>query len=144
MAERAHRSSKRDADSTRPVRTVFLRRGTSSTVHRHDEPASWTHVVSGVLLEERWTRDAEGGFVHERRSLRRGQSIAAPGDALRRLTAVDDDAAFVTTSICDCAHADPAPRAEVAAVTRLSRGDADRAWASATAVGAPAVDPRAR
>jgi len=121
------------------VRTVFLKRGESSAVHRHDEAAAWTHVVSGVLLEERWTRDAEGGFVHERHSRRRGQLIAAPGDALLRVTAIDDDAVFVTTSSCDCAHAEAAPRAEIAAVSRLSRADADRAWASATVVGAPSV-----
>lgn len=133
--------SRRD-DDTRPVRTVFLRRGESSAVHRHDEPAAWTHVVSGVLLEERWTRDSEGGFVHERHSRRGGQLVAAPGDALLRITAVDDDAVLVTTSRCDCAQAEPAPRAEIAAVTRLSRSDADRAWASATAVGAPCVHDR--
>ncbi|UJR82187.1 Hypothetical protein I5071_42520 [Sandaracinus amylolyticus] len=124
----------RDADATTPFRTTFLRRGQSSAVHRHDETAAWIHVVAGEVVEERWTRDAEGGFVHERRTLRCGQSMAAPADALHRVTAVDD-AAFVTTCACDCARARAVPARELDAVTRLARCGEDREWATATAIG---------
>lgn len=131
------RSASRDADSTAPVRTIFLRRGASSSVHRHGESAAWIHVVSGEIVEERWSPDPEGGFVHERRVLRRGQSMAAPADALHRVSALED-AAFVTTCACDCARAKAAPSSEIDAALLLSRSGDDREWASATAIGEPA------
>lgn len=126
----------RDADATRPVRTVFLRAGDSTTLHRHEEAAAWIHVVSGDIVEERFSRDPEGGFVEERRVLRRGQSMAAPADMLHRVSALAD-AAFVTTSACDCGCAREAPRQEIEAVLRLARTGADRDWATTTAVGDP-------
>lgn len=129
--------SRRDADATVPVRTVFLRGGASTTLHRHGEPAAWMHVVSGEIAEERWSPDSEGGFVYERRVLRCGQSMAAPADALHRVSALVD-AAFVTTSACDCGCADEADPKDVEAVMRLARTGADREWAHRTAVGAPA------
>lgn len=130
----------RDADATRPVRTVFLKGGDTTTLHRHDEPAAWIHVVCGEIAEERWSPDAEGGFVHERRVLRRGQSMAAPGDALHRVSAVED-AAFVTTSACDCGCANEASHHEIDAVLRLARTGADVEWATTTAVGEPVPSP---
>ncbi len=128
---------RRDADATRPVRTVFLKGGASTALHRHDEAASWLHVVSGEIVEERWSKDEEGGFVHEQRVLRRGQSMAAPGDVLHRVRA-KEDAAFVTTSACDCGCAGEAAHHEVQAVLRLARTGEDREWAASTAVGTPA------
>ncbi|HEY8429576.1 MAG TPA: hypothetical protein VIL20_14430 [Sandaracinaceae bacterium] len=119
------------------MRTVFLRGGASTTLHRHGEPAAWMHVVSGEIAEERWSPDSEGGFVYERRVLRCGQSMAAPADALHRVSALVD-AAFVTTSACDCGCADEADPKDVEAVMRLARTGADREWAHRTAVGAPA------
>jgi hypothetical protein len=131
--------SKRDADSTTPVRTTFLRRGDASPVHRHAEHATWVHVVSGTIVDERWTRDAEGGFVHERRVLEHGQSMAAPGDSLHRVHALGD-AAFVTTCACGCVQADAIHPRELAVVRRLSRSGVDREWATATALGEPTPD----
>jgi quercetin dioxygenase-like cupin family protein len=129
--------ARRGVDDTMPVRTVFLRRGTSSAIHRHGEAAAWIHVVSGVIVEERWTRDAEGGFVHEVRRLEKGQSMAAPADALHRVTALEDDAAFVSTCTCHCGRARSAPAPEIEAVTKLSRRGEDRAWAASTVIGEP-------
>lgn len=124
----------RDADATAPVRTIFLRRGAASRIHTHGEDAAWIHVVSGAIVEERWARDAEGGFVHERRVLRRGQSMAAPADALHRVSALEDSA-FVTTCACDCARAKGASASEIDTVIRLSRTGEDHSWASATVLG---------
>lgn len=135
ISERRGRAG-RDADATTPVRTVFLKGGAVTTLHRHEEPAAWIHVVAGEIVDERWSRDAEGGFVLERRVLRRGQSMAAPADTLHRIRA-RADAAFVTTSACDCARAHEADRHEVDTVLRLARNGVDREWASATAVGEP-------
>ena len=137
MATPTRASRTRDADATAPVRTIFLRRGAASRIHAHDEDAAWIHVISGAIVEERWARDAEGGFVHERRVLRRGQSMAAPADALHRVSALED-AAFVTTCACDCARAKSALPSEIDTVIRLSRTGEDHAWASATALGDPA------
>lgn len=125
------------SDNTTPMRTVFLASGRSSAIHRHAEDAAWFHVVSGEIVEERWTRDAEGGFVHERRKLRSGQSMAAPADTLHRIAAVGD-AVFVTTCLCACTRARPAPAREIDAVVRLSRTGGDSEWASATSTGEPA------
>lgn len=129
--------AKRDADATVPVRTTFLQSGDASAVHEHDEHGAWLHVVTGEIVEERWTRDAEGGFMHERRVLRGGQSMAAPGDVLHRVRALGD-AAFVTTCACGCMHASAAPPREVVAVQRLARPAVDHAWAIATVAGQPA------
>ena len=131
--------SKRDADSTTPVRTTFLRNGQASSVHKHVEHATWVHVVSGAIVDERWTQDAEGGFVHERRVLERGQSMAAAGESLHRVHALGD-AAFVTTCACGCAQADAADPREVEVVRRLSRSGVDREWATSTALGEPTPD----
>lgn len=130
--------SKRDADATTPVRTTFLGRGTESVVHEHVERAAWMHVLSGEIVEDRWTRHEEG-FVHERRALRAGQSMAAPGGVLHRVRALGD-AVFVTTCSCGCLQADAA---DVREVRRAQRGtpsvDAsiDAVWATPTATGAP-------
>jgi quercetin dioxygenase-like cupin family protein len=129
--------STRDSDSTAPVRTIFLRGGAASRIHRHDEAAAWIHVVSGSIVEERWRRDPEGGFVHERRVLRKGQSMAAPADALHRVSALED-AAFVTTCACDCARAKGASPSEIDTVIRLSRTGDDHMWATSTVLGADA------
>ena len=131
--------SGRDADSTRPVRTVFLRGGAVTALHRHKEEAAWVHVVAGEILEERWSRDPEGGFVHEQRVLRHGQSMAAPADALHRVSA-REDAAFVISGTCDCGCAKEAAAHEVEAVQRLARTGDDREWATTTAVGGPGAD----
>ncbi len=114
--------SKRDADATVPVCRTFLREGDASVVHEHDEHSSWMHVVTGEIVEERWTRQDDGGFVHERRVLRGGQSMAAPGAALHRVRALGD-AAFVTTCACGCTSARAAHPREVVAMQRLSRTD---------------------
>ncbi len=135
ISERRGRAG-RDADATTPVRTVFLKGGATTTLHRHDEATAWIHVVSGEIVDERFRRDAEGGFVLERRVLRRGQSMAAPADTLHRVRALSD-AAFVTTSACDCARAREASPHEVDTVRRLARTGADHEWATATAVGEP-------
>lgn len=114
--------SKRDTDATVPVRTTFLRRGDASVVHEHDENVAWMHVVTGEIVEERWTRDTDGGFLHERRVLRGGQSMAAPGDVLHRVRALGD-AAFVTTCACGCMSADAADPRAVVAMQRLGKAD---------------------
>lgn len=135
-ASKVARRRRRDEDATTKVRTVFLKDGATTTLHRHDEAAAWIHVVSGEIVDERFRRDAEGGYVHERRVLRVGQSMAAPADTLHRVSA-SADAVFVTTSACDCARAKEARDHEVDVVRRLARTGADREWATATAVGEP-------
>ncbi len=134
---RASIRSKRDADATTPVRTTFLRGGDVSAVHAHGEHGVWMHVLLGEIVEERWTRDTEGGFAHERRVLRGGQSMAAPGDVLHRVHA-RGDAAFVTTCACGCMNATAVHPREVVAMQRLSHSAVDAAWTTATAVGEPA------
>ena len=124
--------SKRDADATVPVRTMFLRDGDASVVHDHSETSAWMHVVAGEIVEERWTRD-DAGFVHERRVLRGGQSMAARGDVLHRVRALGD-AAVITTCACGCMHADGADPREVVAMHRLSRSVDEK---SVTLLGEP-------
>lgn len=126
----------RRGDDTAPVRTIFLGAGSSSAIHRHDESAAWLHVVMGEIVEERWTRDPEGGFVYERRMLRRGQSMAAPADVLHRVTA-QQEAAFISTCWCDCCLARAADAEEIEAVMRLTREGGDREWALSTLNGDP-------
>jgi hypothetical protein len=121
------------------MRTTFLRRGDASPVHRHEEHATWVHVISGTIVDERWTRDTEGGFVHERRVLEHGQSMAAPGDTLHRIRALGD-ATFVTSCLCGCVQAEAADPHEVEIVRRLSRSSVDREWACTTALGEPTPD----
>ena len=121
-------------ETTTPVRTLFMRRGTASVVHRHDEPAMWLHVVSGEVVEERWKSDAFGAFVCEKRRLRRGQSIAAPADGLHRITAIED-AALVATCFCDCMHSQPAAAADLDRVSALSQCAHENEWASSTVLG---------
>jgi uncharacterized cupin superfamily protein len=127
----------READCTTPMRTIFLKRQSSSAIHRHAEQAAWFHVVSGEIVEERWTPDSEGGFVHEERRLRTGQSMAAPADTLHCITALED-AVFVNTCLCDCTRSPAAPTHEVDTVIMLSRSGVDRDWATLTALGEPA------
>jgi len=131
--------SDREADATRPVRTVFLRRGATTTLHRHPEEVSFIQVVSGAMVDERWRRDRGGHLLHERRVLRRDQSLAAPSDALHRVRALDDTA-FVTSCEHGCADAWSATDDEVAAA-REARAGADRG-AVVTAVGVPAPPGR--
>lgn len=126
----------RDADVTTPVRTVFLEKGACTPLHRHQEHAAWIHVIAGEVVEERWRADDEGGFVRERRLLKTGQSMAAPGDALHRVSALSD-AAYVITSSCDCLRAPEADPREVVVLHRLARTGSDLEWAATTAVGAP-------
>lgn len=125
-------SAKRDTDATQPVRTTFLRPGDASVVHQHREHGAWMHVIDGEMVEERWTSDADGGFVHERRVLRAGQAMAAPGGVLHRVRALGETA-FVTTCACGCMHADAADPREVVAMQRLAR-----ARVTTTATGEPA------
>ena len=131
----------RDADATVPVRTVFLKEGSSTSLHRHDEHVAWVHVIAGEITEERFRRDNEGGFIHEHRVLRCGQSMAAPADTLHRVSALVDTA-FVITSACDCGRAREAEAHEVDIVSRLARTGCDLEWAARTAVGEP--DPEDR
>ena len=91
----------READATRPVKTVFLKRGVATPVHHHRDVTSWTHVVAGELLDERWRRDQHGQVVHEKRVLRKDQALAAPGETLHRVRALTDTA-FVTSCAEDC------------------------------------------
>ena len=124
----------READCTTRVRTIFLRRESASTIHRHAEHVAWFHVVSGAIVEERWTPDPEGGFVYEVRRLRSGHSMAAPADTLHRITALEDSV-FVNTCHCACTRSPAAPTHEVDTVIMLSRTGADREWATSTALG---------
>jgi quercetin dioxygenase-like cupin family protein len=129
----------RDADNTTPMRTTFLARGSASSIHQHQEHAAWFHIVSGEIVEDRWTPDAEGGFIHERRRLCAGQSMAAPANTLHRIRSLDD-AVFVTTCLCDCLRSIPARACEIDAMLKLTRTGPDRAWACETAQGDPSPD----
>jgi len=135
MSERTSKRG-READATRPVRTVFLERGAATDLHHHSEPTAWLHVVSGAMVDERWSRDADGRLVHERRVLRRDQALAARADSLHRVRALEDTA-FVTTCAdgCGCARiADDLEARE--ALFAESRGDET---ARVTSVGGPSV-----
>lgn len=123
----------REGEATRPVRTVFLKRGASSALHHHDEPSSWTQVVCGQILDERWHRAPGGQLVHERRVLREDQALAAPADSLHRVRALEDTA-FVTTCAEDCGCARAAGAAEARAARWTIPHDRSD---SVTAVGAP-------
>lgn len=133
----ASKRSKRDADATAPVRTTFLGSGDESPVHEHAEHVAWMHVVSGEIVEERWTPHEEGGFLHERRALRGGQSMAAPGGVLHRVRALGD-AVFVTTCACGCREAEAADVAEIDEAQRRARSGVHHAWATQTVTGEPA------
>ncbi|MCB9592295.1 MAG: hypothetical protein H6719_06155 [Sandaracinaceae bacterium] len=122
----------READATRPVRTVFLKRGASTTLHHHTEPTAWTHVVAGEMVDERWHRGEDGELVHERRVLRGDQALAAPADSLHRVRALKDTA-FVTTCADECSCARAADAKETRAA-RLASARGDRS-ALVTAVG---------
>ena len=132
-------ASKRDADATAQVRTTFLGRGDESPVHEHAEHVAWMHVVSGEIVEERWTRHEEGGFLHERRALRGGQSMAAPGGVLHRVRALGD-AVFVTTCACGCMQAAAADVGEIYDAQRSARSGVHHAWATQTMIGEPTPD----
>jgi hypothetical protein len=130
--------SKRDADATTPVRTTFLRGGDQSDVHEHGELVAWMHVLSGEIVEDRWTRQAAGAFVHERRALRGGQSMAAPGGVLHRVRALGD-AVFVTTCACGCLSAEAADVREVKRAQRGAPAAVVAVWATQTVTGVPAA-----
>lgn len=131
--------SKRDADATAQVRTTFLPGGSESAVHAHDEHTTWMHVVSGEVVEDRWTRHGADDFVHERRSLRGGQSMAAPGRVLHRVRALGD-AVFITTCACGCAEAESADVAEIHAAQRRPRSGIHHAWSTQTIPGEPIAE----
>jgi quercetin dioxygenase-like cupin family protein len=135
----ASKRSKRDADATAPVRTTFLAHGDESPVHAHTESGAWMHVLSGEVVEERWTRDEDGSFLHEQRALRGGQSMAAPGGVLHRVRAVGETV-FVTTCACGCLQADAADAAEIHEAERRSRSGVHHVWATQTVPGEPSPD----
>lgn len=130
----------REAEATRPVRTVFLRRGATTDLHRHAEPSAWTRVVSGRIVDERWHEGEDGALVREERVLRADQALAAPTGALHRVRALEDTA-FVTSCSDECGCAQAADADESSAV-EVARAMADRS-AVETAVGVSApVPPR--
>jgi len=110
----------READATRRVRTVFLKRGSSTTLHHHAESSAWMHVVSGAMVDERWHRTDTGKLVHERRVLRGNQALAAPVASLHRVHALQETA-FVTTCADGCCGARGANRSEALAVRSATR-----------------------
>lgn len=128
--------AKRDADATAQVRTTFLRDGDETTVHEHAENVAWMHVVSGEIMEERWTPHEQGGFLHERRSLRGGQSMAAPGGVLHRVRA-QGEAVFVTTCACGCMQASAAELGQIHDAQYHARSSVHHAWATQTVNGEP-------
>lgn len=125
----------REAEATRPVRTVFLKRGATTALHHHTDPSAWTRVVAGQMVDERWHRADDGRLVHETRVLRADQALAAPADSLHRVRALEDTA-FVTTCADGCGCAQAAGDGETHAVRWASaRGHRS---AAITAVGVPA------
>lgn len=73
----------------------WLRAGARSEIVSHGSTDAWLHVVSGALVEERWTAGDEG-WHFEVRHLRTGDSSHLPKGALHRLAA-SADASIVTT-----------------------------------------------
>jgi hypothetical protein len=73
----------------------WMRRGSHSAIVSHGESDAWLHVVSGAIVEERWTSGDEG-WHFEVRHLRTGDSSHLPKGALHRLAA-GTDASVVTT-----------------------------------------------
>ncbi len=73
----------------------WLRRGSHGEIVSHGESDAWLHVVSGALVEERWTA-GDHGWAFEVRHLRTGDSSHLPKGALHRLAA-GTDASIVTT-----------------------------------------------
>lgn len=139
--QREHAKGGREAEATRPVRTVFLRRGAVTDLHRHDEPSAWTRVVSGRIVDERWHRAEGGNLVRDERVLRADQALAAPTGALHRVRALEDTA-FVTSCSDECGCARPAALEELCAAD-VARAMSDRS-ATETAVGAPSPAPPER
>lgn len=75
----------------------WLRRGSRTEIMSHGESDAWLHVVSGALVEERWTV-GELGWDFEVRHLRTGDSSHLPKGALRRLAASSDASVMTTYS----------------------------------------------
>lgn len=73
----------------------WLRRGSHSEIVSHGASDAWLHVVSGAIVEERWTAGDEG-WHFEARHHRTGDSSVLPQGALHRLAA-SADASIVTT-----------------------------------------------
>jgi hypothetical protein len=73
----------------------WLRRGSHGEIVSHGESDAWLHVVSGAVVEERWTAGDEG-WHFEVRHLRTGDSSLLPKGGLHRV-AGGTDASIVTT-----------------------------------------------
>jgi hypothetical protein len=73
----------------------WLRCGAQSEIVSHGDSDAWLHVVSGAIVEERWT-SGNDGWDFEVRHLRTGYSSLLPKGALHRLAA-STDASIVTT-----------------------------------------------
>lgn len=136
QASRESARKGRDADATVPVRTTFLRQGEASPVHEHGHEPLWTHVISGELVEDRWSARAGGGFVHERRALRTGQAMAAPGESLHCVRA-RRDTVFVTTCSCGCLGAKAIEPERLDAIRRSAPMELEVASATVAGLVAP-------
>jgi len=73
----------------------WLRAGAHGEIVSHGESDAWLHVVSGAIVEERWTA-GDSGWDFEVRHLRTGDSSHLPKGALHRLAA-STVASIVTT-----------------------------------------------
>jgi len=130
--------SLRLGDGEHHVVSAFWPRGTATPVHEHEGDA-WLHVLSGEVIEERWTRAEDGGWVYASLRLRAGDQSSLPPGAVHRLAARRDSSVIIAARrpCTDAtAHLDP----ELHAVIRLSRTDVAHAAAvqgppSSTSVG---------
>ena len=71
-------------------------RGAASPIQGHGASAASLRVVEGEIVEERWTRGEDGGWVYARQKLRAGDTTELPPGALQRIAALRA-ASVVTT-----------------------------------------------
>lgn len=95
VSERGHTRASVARYAEHQIVARWLRRGSHSEIVSHGASDAWLHVVSGAIVEERWTAGDEG-WHFEVRHLRTGDSSHLPKGALHRLAA-STDASIVTT-----------------------------------------------
>lgn len=72
--------------------------GSASEVRGHGTSHASIRVLEGELVEERWTRGVDHGWVYEQRRLRAGDSVEVPPGTLHRLAARRSASVITTCS----------------------------------------------
>lgn len=78
------------------VAAVWWPRMTASALHGHGASATWLHVVTGELVEERWTLGRDGEWRYEVVRVRAGESSLLPSGSYHRVRARTDSSVIST------------------------------------------------